>query len=108
MDNSLLDVLIGNQMESSGEPGRICCSETFVQVLKDFKQFSFTERELVKCAGSTRMLQSYLLDPPHGIGTGFVETRPLQNARRSGKTARHLTAKKTKGQKAKSEACNIS
>ena len=23
-------------------------------------------RELVKCAGSTRMLQSYLLDPPHG------------------------------------------
>ncbi|CAL1137706.1 unnamed protein product [Cladocopium goreaui] len=102
------DVLIGNQMESSGEPGRICCSETFVQVLKDFKQFSFTERELVKCAGSTRMLQSYLLDPPHGIGTGFVETRPLQNARRSGKTARHLTAKKTKGQKAKSEACNIS
>ena len=29
-------------------------------------RFSFTERELVKCAGSTRMLQSYLLDPPHG------------------------------------------
>lgn len=25
------DVLIGNQMESNGEPGRICCSATFVE-----------------------------------------------------------------------------
>ena len=26
------DVLMGNQMESDGEPGRICCSATFVEV----------------------------------------------------------------------------
>lgn len=101
------DVLLGNQMESSGEPGRICCSETFVQVLKDFKQFSFTERELVNCAGSTKMVQSYLLDAPHGIGTGLIEEKPSPQSRRSQKTSRHLTTKKTKGSKSKSEACRI-
>ena len=29
---------VGFASSSQGEPGRICCSETFVQVLKDFKQ----------------------------------------------------------------------
>eukprot|EP00913_Durusdinium_trenchii_P024345 g22856.t1 len=78
--HSRQDVLIGNQMESSGEPGRICCSETFVEVMKSFKQFTFTERELVSCSGSTRQLHSYLLDPPHGTGTGTVrKSSPVQD-----------------------------
>lgn len=122
---------VGFASSSQGEPGRICCRETFVQVLKDFKQlkpqkknkscrvlpsfvmisdisikpiclalpttlfllcclrgvqflcvensakfaklrFSFTERELVNCAGSTKMVQSYLLDAPHGAWAGHA------------------------------------
>lgn len=101
------DVLIGNQMESSGEPGRICCSETFVEVMKSFKQFTFTERELVSCSGSTRQLQSYLLDPPHGTGTGTVrKSSPVRKS--ANRTTQHLTGRKSKGQKSKSAACSIS
>lgn len=35
-------------------------------------RFSFTERELVNCAGSTKMVQSYLLDAPHGAWAGHA------------------------------------
>ena len=42
-----------------------------------------------------------------GIGTGLIEEKPSPQSRRSQKTSRHLTTKKTKGSKSKSEACRI-
>ena len=41
-------------------------------------RFSFTERELVNCAGSTKMVQSYLLDAPHGAWAGHAADPDLQ------------------------------
>ncbi|CAE7681267.1 unnamed protein product [Symbiodinium sp. CCMP2592] len=71
------DCLIGNQMESEGEPGRICCSATFVEVIRNnFQQFHFTEHKVIACSGTKRTMQSYLLDEPHGIGTGKVPSSP--------------------------------
>ncbi|CAE7256225.1 ALA3 [Symbiodinium natans] len=71
------DVLIGNQMESEGQPGRICCSATFVEVIQSkFQQFRFTEHKVVACSGTQRTMQSYLLDEPHGIGTGKAPSSP--------------------------------
>ena len=87
------DVLIGNQMESEGEPGRINCSATFVEVIQaHFPQFSFTEHKVIACSGSKKTMQSYLLDKPHGIGTGKVASTPSgkmpRNSERKSKRAR--------------------
>ena len=88
------DVLIGNQMESEGEPGRICCSATFVEVIRTkFQQFRFTEHKVISCSGSKKTMQSYLLDEPHGIGTGKVASTPRgakvpRNSDRKSKRAR--------------------
>ena len=41
-------------------------------------RFSFTERELVNCAGSTKMVQGYLLDAPHGAWAGHAADPDLQ------------------------------
>lgn len=91
------DVLMGNQMESDGEPGRICCSATFVEVLKDFKDFSFSSHDpprLVKCAGSNRTLESFLLDAPHGTGQGRIESP--RSAQR-GKSFRQVSPRTRRG-----------
>ena len=71
-------------------------------LVKDCSRFTFTKHELIDCAGSTRQLQSYLLDAPHGTGTGTVEGTHV--VRTSARTTRHFGRKK--GQKSK-DACSI-
>lgn len=85
------DVLIGNQMESEGEPGRICCSATFVEVIRNnFQQFHFTEHKVIACSGTKRTMQSYLLDEPHGIGTGKPSSPGAKMPRNSERKSKRI------------------
>lgn len=64
---------------SAPGPARIhgIASQLSAQVLKDFKDFSFSSHDpprLIKCAGSNRTLESFLLDAPHGTGQGRIES----------------------------------